>query len=82
MKAELNRCYQLIADGFSTREVQLYLFRWASWWARTVSTWKVLGLLQEFQERCFDNYLKKFVEAMIQERFSVDARPVEPSILV
>ena len=70
----------MINDGLSAKKIQTYLLRWARWWVRTVSTWQVLGLIQEFQERCFDNYLKKFVEALIQERFSVDAHSGVPSI--
>lgn len=72
----------MIEDGFSARVIQTYLLRWARWWVRTVKQWQVLALLNAFQAKCFDDYLKIFIEALIQERFSEDPRPVVPLVHV
>ena len=71
----------MINDGLSAKQIQTYLLRWARWWVRTVKQWQVLDLLKEFKERCFDNYLKIFVEALIQDRFKMDAHRAVPSVL-
>lgn len=68
----------MMEDGFSTRDIQIYLCRWGRWWVRTVESWQVLELLKEFQERCFDGYLKVFIEALLQARCTTgeDEQPV------
>jgi len=70
----------MIESGFSTQVIQTYLIRWARWWVLTVKTWQVLELLKSFQAKCFDDYLKIFIEALIRDRFSEDVRPVPSSV--
>jgi hypothetical protein len=47
----------MMASGFSVRNIRTYLLRWARWWVRTVEDWHILDILQEFEQRCFDDDL-------------------------
>jgi len=35
-------------------------------WVRTVKTWQILDLLEKFKNRCNEEYLKIFMQAMIE----------------
>jgi hypothetical protein len=57
------------------------LHAYLRWWIRTIEDWQLLPLLTAFQERCFDDYLKIFTEAMIRQRFKMDEHRALPSVL-
>ena len=51
----------MMTFGFSTHEIATYLRQWSRWWVRSVPGWEMRKLLEEFEQRCLDEYLKVFM---------------------
>lgn len=44
----------MVATGFSTRRIRIYLKKWAAWWGATSATWSYKELLHAFIKSSWD----------------------------
>lgn len=57
----------MVADGFSTLKIKIYLSRWALWWVGTSQTWTYDDILTVFIEACWQESLAIYAKALLTE---------------
>ena len=45
----------MVNDGLSATTIRNYFLNWARWWARTVSSWTIVDLIEQFIRTCWES---------------------------